>query len=71
MTTDAVRRTLASRRPFKVITADGRTIQVPHPEFAAMSPSGRLLFVATEGDNLETIDLLLVVSLQEEKVLPT
>jgi hypothetical protein len=60
MTSEPIRQALKSRRPFKV----------PHSEFAAMSPSGRLLFIAREGDRLETVDLLLVVSINEDGQLP-
>jgi hypothetical protein len=70
MTSEPIRQALKSRRPFKLITADSRTIEVPHSEFAAMSPSGRLLFIAREGDRLETVDLLLVVSINEDGQLP-
>jgi hypothetical protein len=51
-------------------TADGRTIKVPHAEFAMLSKSGRLLLVAVEGDRVETVDLLQVVSVIEDRQLP-
>ncbi|MGH7995339.1 MAG: hypothetical protein ACREFX_03205 [Opitutaceae bacterium] len=70
MTADIVREAVIHRRPFRFVTADGRTFDVPHPECASLSRSGRLLFVSTDGERLETVDLLLVVSVQESKGLP-
>jgi len=70
MTSERIREALQARRPFKLMTADSRTIEVPHSEFAALPPSGRLLFIAREGDKLETVDLLLVVSINEDRQLP-
>ena len=71
MTIEAVREALRTRRPFKVTTADGRTFDVPHPEFAMLSRSGRLLLVAMENDRLEALDVLLLTSLQQQTSLPT
>jgi hypothetical protein len=69
MTIKALRETVASRRPFKLFMADGRSVEVPHPEFVAMEPGERLLYVHS-GEKTETIDLLLVVSMEETKPLP-
>lgn len=71
MTIDAVREAIRNRRPFKVTVADGRTLEVPHPEFAAMSRSGRLLYVSLENDRMETLDVLLITGLQQESPLPS
>jgi hypothetical protein len=70
MTIKTLRETVAARRPFRLFTADGRTIEVPHPEFVAMEPSERVLYVAREGEKLETLDLLLVVGIEETRPLP-
>jgi hypothetical protein len=70
MTIEAVREALRNRRPFKVTAADGRTFDVPHPEFAAMSRSGRLLYVMLENDRTEALDVLLITGLQLESPLP-
>jgi protein-L-isoaspartate O-methyltransferase len=70
MTAEPIRQALSDSKPFKLVTAEGRVVEVPHREFAALSPSGRLFYVAREGDKLETIDLLLVVSIIEDKGLP-
>lgn len=49
--------------PFEIHLADGRTLTVEHPELIARSASGRTIAVARPDDVIETIDLLLVVSI--------
>jgi hypothetical protein len=70
MTSKALREIVAGRRPFKLFTADGRTIDVPHPEFVAMEPSERILYVAKEEGKLEALDLALIVGMEETRPLP-
>ncbi|MBI5385630.1 MAG: hypothetical protein HZA90_13205 [Verrucomicrobia bacterium] len=70
MTTEALAEALRGRRPFKVTAADGRTFDVPHPEFAALSRSGRLLYVMLENDRMEALDVALITGLQQESPLP-
>ena len=70
MTTEALIEALRTRRPFKVTTADGRTFEIPHPEFAALSRSGRLLYVMLENDRTEVLDARLITGLQQESPLP-
>ncbi|MBI2928827.1 MAG: hypothetical protein HYY24_24455 [Verrucomicrobia bacterium] len=70
MTTEALVEALRMRRPFKVTTADGRTFEVPHPEFAALTRSGRLLYVMLENDRTEALDVLLITGLEQEAPLP-
>jgi hypothetical protein len=43
--------------------ADGRTLDVPHPDFAAPSPSGRTVIVFREDDSYSLLDLLLMTEL--------
>ncbi len=50
--------------PFRVHVADGRHLDVPHPEFLAQSPGGRTISIAADDASFEVIDLLLVTSLQ-------
>jgi hypothetical protein len=50
-------------KPFTVHLADGRVMPVSHPEFMAMLPGGRNIFIALEDGSYHVIDLLLVVSL--------
>ena len=51
-------------QPFTVHLADGRQMQVPHRDFASVSPSGRTVIVHLPDDTFEIIDLLLVVGLE-------
>lgn len=51
-------------RPFDIHLADGRALTVTHPEQLAQSQSGRTIAVARPDDVIETVDLLLVVSLK-------
>ena len=51
--------------PFRIHLADGRSLKVPHPDYAQLSPTGRIASVwDTDGNAFETIDLLLVTSLK-------
>ena len=63
MTADELRKALHARpfRPFTIYMADGRTLRVIHPDFVAISPTGRMASVYTERDEgADQIDLLLV-----------
>ena len=71
MTTEVVREALRNGRAFKVMFADGRIVEIPHAEFAMLSRSGRLLYVAAENDRVEALDVLLITGLQQERSLPT
>jgi hypothetical protein len=53
-------------KPFAFRLADGRTLPVPHPDFVAFNPKGRIAVVMDEKDGYEAVDLLLVVSLSYE-----
>jgi hypothetical protein len=53
-------------RPFVLRLADGRALPVPHPEFLAFNPRGRMAFVMDDRDGGSWVDLLLVVSLDYE-----
>lgn len=66
MTVELVRDALHSNQPFKVFMADGRFVDIPHPDFAMLSRSGRILHVSLENDRTEAIDVLLVVSVQKQ-----
>jgi len=66
MTSAAIRTALHSNRPFKVRTADGKTIDVPHQDFAALSKSGRTLVVMTPDDTWEVLDVFLISALETE-----
>jgi hypothetical protein len=51
-------------QPFRIHMADGRSLDVMHPEFLAHTASGRTIMVAAPDDSFEVIDLLLVTSLE-------
>ena len=51
-------------RPFRVHMADGRHLDVEHPEFLAHSPGGRTIMIAKPDESFEVLDLLLVTSLE-------
>jgi hypothetical protein len=51
-------------QPFAIHTADGEVVRVKHPEFLMVTPPGRTIYVATgRGEEVQTIDLLLVTKL--------
>lgn len=66
MTIDQLKRFHQARpfTPFRVHIADGRHLDVRHPEFLAHTPAGRTIMIAADEDSFEVIDLLLVTSLE-------
>jgi hypothetical protein len=52
-------------RPFSLRLADGRTIDIPHPDFIAIAGNGRrfVVFNATN-DAMSILEPLLVVSIE-------
>jgi hypothetical protein len=66
MTIEQLRRLHLARpfQPFDIHLANGRVLPVEHPEFLAQSPSGRTIGVGNDDGTIETVDLLLVVSLE-------
>jgi hypothetical protein len=60
-------RTLARAEPFRPFTlhlADGKSLDVPHPDFLSHSPSGRTVIVYGEDDAFSVVDLLLVTRIE-------
>ena len=51
-------------RPYRIHMADGRSLDVHHPDFVARSPTGRTIVVYKLDDTSEIVDLLLVASLE-------
>jgi len=49
---------------FRIHLADGRQLDVNHPDFLARSPSGRTAILYKPDETFEVIDLLLVASLE-------
>ena len=66
MTVEQMREMTSARpfRPFRLHLADGRSLDVEHPEFLMSSRSGRTVVVSKSNDTFEIIDLLLVTSLE-------
>lgn len=67
MTIDQLKRMWTHRpfEPFEVYLADGRVLPVPHPDFMMIPPTAQRTFGLADDDGvIETIDLLLVVSLK-------
>jgi hypothetical protein len=66
MTVEQMREMSNSRpiHPFHIHLADGRSLDVEHPEFLMFSRSGRTIVVSKTNDTFEIIDLLLVTSLE-------
>ncbi len=50
---------------FRVHMANGRSVDVPHPDFMHLSPTGRWLTVDQSDDSFELIDVLLVTSVEK------
>ena len=51
-------------RPFRVHMANGKSADVPHPEFMHLSPNGQRLIVDSSEDAFEIIDVSLVTSVE-------
>ncbi len=51
-------------RPFRIHLADGRHLDVEHPEFLAHAPNARIAVVMRIDETFEIIDLMLVTSLE-------
>jgi hypothetical protein len=66
MSTEKIRSLLRADpfQSFEVHTPDGRAFQVPHPDFAMLSGTGRLLHVARpESDQEDIIDIALITDI--------
>ena len=65
MTTDHLKSFMSARpfRPFLILMADGRSVEVDHPEGIA-DAGGRIALVARPDESFEVIDLRLVPSLE-------
>jgi hypothetical protein len=58
-------------RPFTIYLADGRSLQVNHPELLTHSPGGRTLIVFHGGESFSILDLLLVTELRPLDSVPS
>jgi hypothetical protein len=53
--------------PFSLHLADGKQLEVPHPEFLSHSETGRTVIVHDQGERWNVIDLLLVTRLEFDR----
>jgi hypothetical protein len=62
MTTEQFKATLHLQpfRPFTIRMVDGRFFPVAHPDFVALSPSGRTVIVFQPDETYSVLDLLLM-----------
>jgi len=51
-------------QPFRIHMADGRSVDVAHPDFLSRSPAGRTVIVYKQDETFEIIDMLLVASIE-------
>jgi hypothetical protein len=66
MTSELFRATLhqVPFHPFTIRLADGRSFEVAHRDFVALSPSGRTLIVFQTDESYSVLDLLLMSELE-------
>jgi hypothetical protein len=66
MTKEAIKEHVGAApfRPFAVRLPDGRSYPVPGPDYASLSPNGRLLTVYTdEGNGVRVLDVALITEI--------
>jgi hypothetical protein len=51
-------------RPFTVHVADRKSLQIEHPENAAITQGGRMFFVNTKDEDWEWVDVFLVTRVE-------
>lgn len=51
-------------RPFVIKMTSGATFEINHPEFFAVSPSFRRMFVVLDEEHSEVIDTLMIESIR-------
>ena len=51
-------------RAFRIHMANGKSADVPHPDFMSLFPTGRIMIVYRANDSFEVIDTLLVTSVE-------
>jgi hypothetical protein len=52
-------------QPFRILTADGESYDVMHPEYLGQTPSGGVIMIGLPDDSSVRLDLLLVTGIQE------
>ena len=68
MTADSIRKELHRTPfiPFVLEVVGGEKFPVQHPDFVAISPTGRTVVVYTEGDQSSVIDIPLIVKIDRK-----
>ncbi|HWN95436.1 MAG TPA: hypothetical protein VNT99_10420 [Methylomirabilota bacterium] len=66
MWTDGIKEVVKKQpfRPFVIKMTSGATFEINHPEFFAVSPSYRRMYVVMDEEHTEIIDTLLVESVR-------
>jgi hypothetical protein len=66
MTTEQFRAMLHHQpfRPFVIRMADGRSFEVAHRDYVAMSPTGRTVILYQDNEDFSVLDMLLMSELQ-------
>ena len=66
MTIEQLRTTLRATpfKPFTIRMAAGRPFHIPHPDFLAMSPTGRTAVAFQPDGSASIVDLLLMTELE-------
>jgi hypothetical protein len=57
-------------KPFVICMADGEKLQVDHPEFVALSPTGDEMVVFESDGHFHMVDIMLVTRLAAAKNAP-
>jgi len=75
MTSDKLKEVLKAEpfAPFRLHLADGRSIDVPHPELMAISPSGRVAYVFRQGNRHDSghhFDVLMITDIEVRTARP-
>ena len=50
--------------PFEMLLADGRALAIPHPDFISVGEEDELVWLYDLVEGIESVDLMLVVSLR-------
>ncbi len=51
-------------RAFRIHMANGKHVDVPHPDFISLSPRGRTLIVYKPDGSFDLVDVLLITSIE-------
>lgn len=53
--------------PFSVVTSDGRSILIPHPDYAFLTQGGRMLFINLEGDKVHHVFVPMITRIEADE----